>query len=303
MTNHACLAGYADIVSNHLKVAFGCMKASFEPTELNYQTTIEALHVALDAGVRFFDTADIYAPAWNAFGHNEQLIAEALRSYSGNTEDLIVATKGGITRKPGEVWGRNASLDYLLRAAEASAGRLQVSELELWQHHRLDPNLPFEVQLENLAGLRERGIFKRLGVSNYSAKQLRRATEVAGPIYSVQNQLSPVYRQELDVLEVCEELGIVYLPWSPMKGVGSVPVLAEIGLEVGASPYAVAFAWLQSLSEQIMVMPGVSRVETALDAISASKLVLSVDQLARVEAGLPETEPMHWELLSDQPKS
>ena len=284
-------------------IGFGSMKASFAPTDENYQTTIDALHAALAAGARFFDTADIYAPAWNLFGHNEKLVAEAVRTYQGDKSGLVIATKGGITRGPGEVWGRCANLNYLMRAAEASAGRLRVSELDVWQHHRLDPNLPFESQLESLAGMRQRGIFKELGVSNYSAKQLRRAIEVAGPIYSVQNQLSPVYRQELDVLEVCKEFGIIYLPWSPMKGVETVAVLAEVGAEVDASPYAVAVAWLRSLSPQMLVMPGVSRVESALDAISGVSLSLTAEQLARIEAELPESQPMHPELLSDQPKN
>ena len=286
-----------------LPIGFGCMKASFERTSTNHESTIEALHAALDAGVRFFDTADIYAPAWNDFGHNEKLVSEAVRTYSGNKDGLVVATKGGITRKPGEVWGRNASLDYLIRAAEASAGRLGVDVIDVWQHHRLDPSMSFETQLESLAGLRSRGIFKELGVSNYSAKQLRRAVEVAGPIYSVQNQLSPVYRQELEVLEVCEELGIIYLPWSPMKGVSSVPVLAEVSSEVGATPYAVAVAWLRSLSSQMLVMPGVTRAESALDAIRGISLSLTTEQLERIDSGLPESKPMDAELLSDQPKN
>ena len=286
-----------------LPIGFGCMKASFDPSPSNYESTIQAIHAALDAGVRFFDTADIYAPTWKDFGHNERIIAEAFRSFTGDKAGAVIATKGGITRKPGEIWGRNASLDYLLRAAEASAGRLGVDVLDIWQHHRLDPNMAFESQLESLAGLRERGIFKELGVSNYSAAQLRRAAQIAGPIFSVQNQLSPAYRQELEVLDVCEELGIIYLPWSPMKGVDSTPVLAEIGLEVGASPHAVAVAWLRSLSPQIMVMPGVTRVESALDAVSGVFLELTADQLSRISTGLPESEPMHAELLSDQPKN
>ena len=285
-----------------LPIGFGTMKASFSPTSGNYQSTIDALHAALDAGVRFFDTADIYAPSWKDFGHNEKLVAEAIRTYSGDKTGLIVATKGGITRGPGESWGRNASLDYLLRAAEASAGRLGVAELDVWQHHRLDPNMPFETQLESLVGMKERGIFRQLGVSNYSAMQLRRAIDVVGPIFSVQNQLSPVYRQEMDVLEVCEEFGIIYLPWSPMKGVETISVLGEVGQEVNASAYAVAVAWLRSLSAQILVMPGVSRVESALDAISGIELKLSPEQLKRIESDLPDSQPMHPELLSDQPR-
>ena len=284
------------------EIGFGCMKASFNMDASNRESTIEALHTALNNGVRFFDTADIYAPSWNTFGHNEQLVAEALRSYSGSKDGLIVATKGGITRRPGEVWGRNASLDYLLRAAEASAGRLGVGRLDVWQHHRLDPSIRFETQLENLAGLQQRGIAKHIGVSNYSAKQLRRAVEVLGEVVSVQNQLNPIYRQELDVLEVCEELGIAYLPWSPMKGARDVAILAEIGAEVGESPFAVAVAWLRSLSPQMVVMPGVTRSASVNDALRGVALTLSAEQLGRIEAGLPQTLPMDAELLGDLPK-
>lgn len=289
-------------MDNSLGLGFGCMRASFEPSEERYESTIAALNRALELGVRFFDTADIYAPSWDAFGHNERLIAEALEGYTDDKSGLIVATKAGITRKPGEIWGRNSSLDYLLRAAEASAGRLKVSKLDLWQHHRLDPNMTFEDQLQSLVGLRERGIFERLGVSNYSAKQLRRAIEIVGPIYSVQNQLSPAYRQELDVLEVCEEYGIIYLPWSPMKGAKANPVLSSIGAELGVSNYAVAVAWLRSLSPQVMVLPGVSRVESVEDALSGLEVQLTEEQLSEISHRLPESEPMHHELLSDQPR-
>ena len=289
-------------MENSLGLGFGCMKASFDPSEERYESTIAALHKALDEGVRFFDTADIYAPTWDAFGHNELLIAEALRSYSGSTTGLIVATKGGITRKPGEFWGRNASMDYLLRAAEASAGRLGVSVLDLWQHHRLDPNMAFGEQLKSLAGLRARGIFHRLGVSNYSANQLRQAVSEVGPIYSVQNQFSPAYLQEQDVLEVCEEFGIIYLPWSPMKGASSIPVFSSVGDSLGVSPYAVAVAWLRSLSPQVMVMPGVSKVSSVVDALSGLSISLTTSQLDEINAGLPASEPMHHELLSDQPR-
>lgn len=280
-------------------IGFGCMKASFNnPDDATRASTIEAIHVALDHGVRLFDTADIYAPTWDAFGHNEILVAEAVRTHPRGAE-AIIATKGGITRKPGEVWGRNASLDYLLRAVEASAGRLGVGKIDLWQHHRLDPNLHFETQLENLAGLRQRGLIEHLGVSNYSAKQLRRAVEVVGPIASVQNQLSIAYRNELDVLEVCEEFGIAYLPWSPMKGAHERDASAELkdfASSHGATTYAVAVAWLTSLSKSIVVLPGVTRAASVLDALAGVELVLEGD------VPLPVSLPMDAELLSDQPK-
>jgi aryl-alcohol dehydrogenase-like predicted oxidoreductase len=218
----------------------------------------------------------------------------------------IIATKGGITRKPGEVWGRNASLDYLLRAAEASAGRLGVSKISLWQHHRLDPNMPFEQQLENLAGLRQRGIIEHIGVSNYSAKQLRRALEVVGPIASVQNQFSPVYRNEADVFEVCESNGIAYLPWSPSKGLHAGnprTVIHEVADELELSPYAVGVAWLRSLSSSVVPIPGVTRTESVVDSIAGANLLLDTSVLDRINRELPESLPMDSELLSDQPKN
>jgi len=280
-------------------IGFGCMKASFGATATNGDTTIEALHTALDNGVTFFDTADIYSPTWNTFGHNEFLVAEAMRTHPLGSK-AIVATKGGITRKPGEVWSRNSSLDYLLRAAEASAGRLGVQKIDLWQHHRLDPNMAFENQLENLAGLKQRGLIENIGVSNYSAKQLRRAIEVIGPISTIQNQLSPAYRQELDVLEVCEEFDIIYLPWSPMKGAHSwdaSPELTAYAALHGVSTYAVSVAWLQSLSPKVVPLPGVTRKESVLDAIAG----LSVE--LQGEFPLAPNLPMDEELLSDQPKN
>ena len=286
-------------------IGFGFMKASFFASEQNRQSTIEALHTALDLGVRLFDTADIYAPSWDTFGHNELLVAEAMRTHPLGSQ-AIIATKGGITRKPGEVWGRDASLDYLLRAAEASAGRLGVSKISIWQHHRLDPNMPFEQQIENLAGLRQRGIIEHIGVSNYSAKQLRRALEIVGPIVSVQNQFSPVYRNESDVFEVCEAHGIAYLPWSPSKGLhagNARIVIHDVADELGLSPYAVGVAWLRSLSSSIIPIPGVTRSDSVVDSIAGSKLMLEADYLERINRGLPATLPMDSELLSDQPKN
>ena len=276
-----------------------------------YQKVLSALHVAMDEGVTFFDTADIYASAWNTFGQNELMVADALRTWSGSAEQkakILIGTKAGITRKPGEIWARNASVDYLLRAAEASAGRLGVSKLDLWQHHRTDPSLGFEEQVQNLDAVRQRGIVEHIGVSNYSAKQLTRALEILGTpeeggIVSIQNQLNPVYRQELDVLEVCEQYGVVYLPWSPSKGVKELDsVFGTIAADQGKSTYAVALAWLRSLSPTIVPIPGVTRVETVLDNLSGLDIKLSEQEIAEINAKLPATLPMDAELLGDQPK-
>jgi aryl-alcohol dehydrogenase-like predicted oxidoreductase len=282
------------------------MKASFQGTAENRETTTAALHEAMRLGVKLFDTADIYAPTWSTFGHNERILAEAIETFEGDTSDLLVATKAGITRGPGEAWGRSANLDYLLRAVEASCGRLKLNKLPLWQHHRLDPNLPFETQLENIAKLKEQGLIERIGVSNYSAKQLTRAIEVIGDVYSVQNQLNPAYRHDLDVLEVCEANNIVFLPWSPTKGARgdqAQQIIKDIAQENNATTYQVAIAWLRSLSPAIVPIPGVSRVESVQDAIAALDLKLSESDLQRINEGLEPTLPVDKELLSDQPKN
>jgi aryl-alcohol dehydrogenase-like predicted oxidoreductase len=296
-------------------IGFGSMYAQFNGIALGsdeaYQKVLGALHAAMDQDVTFFDTADIYASAWNTFGQNELMVADALRTWSGTAEQkakILIGTKAGITRKPGEVWARNASVDYLLRAAEASAGRLGVSKLDLWQHHRTDPSLGFEEQVQNLDAVRQRGIVEHIGVSNYSAKQLTRAMEILGTpteggIVSVQNQLNPVYRQELDVLEVCEQYGVVYLPWSPSKGVKELDsVFGAIAADQGKSTHAVALAWLRSLSPSVVPIPGVTRVETVLDNLSGLDIKLSEQELAEINAKLPATLPMDAELLGDQPK-
>ena len=297
-------------------IGFGSMYAQFNGIALGsdeaYQKVLNALHTAMDEGVTFFDTADIYASAWNTFGQNELMVADALRTWSGTAEQkakIVIGTKAGITRKPGEVWSRNSSADYLLRAAEASAGRLGVSKLDLWQHHRTDPSLGFEEQVQNLDVVRQRGIVEHIGVSNYSAKQLMRAMEILGTpaeggIVSVQNQLNPVYRQELDVLEVCEQYGVVYLPWSPSKGVKELDsVFGAAATAHGKSTHAIALAWLRSLSPMMVPIPGVTRVETVLDNLSGLKITLSEQELAEINEKLPATLPMDAELLADQPKN
>ena len=249
-------------------------------------------------------------------GHNEILLREAIDEWdvSESAKDaLMVATKGGITRAPGEAWSKDASYSYLLSAVEASANRLGLDQIPLWQHHRLDFHLTLSEQLANLRRLRETAPIRHIGVSNYSAPQLRQALDVIGGpsdggIISVQNQLNPAYRQELDVLEVCEEFGLAYLPWSPMFGVRQTDkdlpvhiVFSSVAERLGVSGFAVAQAWLRSLSPSIVPLPGVTRLESIQDAISAVGLQLSSADLGEL-ADLPASLPLHEELVRDQPK-
>lgn len=299
-------------------IGIGCMNPSWSggtalEAKSRQESAIPALHAAMDAGVTFFDTADIYAPTWNSYGHNEKFVAEALSTWTGSKEQkdkIVIATKGGIARRPGEIWGRNGSLDYLLRAVEASAERLGVQKIQLWQHHRLDPTIEFETQFENVLALREQGLVEQIGVSNYNAKQLEIAIKLGGTpdqggVVSIQNELSPRYRHELAVIDICEKNGIAFLPWSPLGGSsnkaevtdGKVGIFEEVGSKYGISPYATALAWLLRLSPSIIPIPGATRVETVRDCLTALSVDLSDEDFQRLNDSLPESVPASEELL------
>ena len=299
-------------------IGIGCMNpswawangAALDPVR-RYEEAIPALQAGMDAGITLFDTADIYAPTWDTMGHNEEFVAEALRTWSGSAEqkaNIVIATKGGITRAEGEVWGRNGSLDYLLAAAEASAKRLGVDKIDLWQHHRLDPSIDFETQFENVLELKARGLVDQIGVSNYDAKQLETAVKLGGTpdeggVVSVQNEFSPRYRHDLDVLEVCERFGITFLPWCPLGGVRTKNEIAgasafeEVGQKLGASPFAVALAWERKYSPAVLPIPGATRTETVLDCASSAEIELSDEDFAYLSANLPEEGEYSSELL------
>jgi aryl-alcohol dehydrogenase-like predicted oxidoreductase len=275
---------------------------------------LAVIHRALDAGITLLDTADIYAPAWNAVGHNEQLVGEALRSYSGTADvgSVVVATKGGITRGPGETWGRDSRPDALLRAAEASLTALGVERIDLYQLHRHNPALTYLEQLHSLAAVREAGLTRMLGLSNVTLPELELAlTEIGGPgdggIVSVQNEWSPRFRGEPDVLTACTEHGIAYLPWSPLGGavdahkVGAqYEEFAQVGQQMDASAQEVVLAWLLASTPVMIPIPGASKTATIASMVRATQLTLSPEQLALLDATVPLAESVYPE---DQPRS
>lgn len=284
------------------------MPASWTHDSHQHELGIEAIQAGLSAGITLLDTADIYAPSWNTLGHNEKLVAEALRTWNASAEDkarVVIATKGGITRKPGEVWGRNGSMDYLLRAVEASAGRLGVEHIDLWQHHRMDPSMTFDEQFENVLHLREQGIVKRIGLSNVSGEMLTRAIKLGGKaVVSVQNEWSPRYRQWADVLDICEANGIAYLPWSPLGGrsfFDQLPTrfatISQIAAERGVSAYVITLAWHLKQSPVIIPIPGASKKSSALDSVNAATFELSDQEFERIQQSLGESDELHEELI------
>ena len=259
--------------------------------------SIRTIHAALDAGVTLSDTADAYHRAaadvgHDESGHNETLIAKALKSWGGDASSVLVATKGGHTRTESGDWPLDGSPEHLKRAAKASAHRLGVEAIGLYQHHRPDPAVPYEETIGALRDLLDEGVIRQAGISNADLDQIRLAqTLLDGRLASVQNQFSPAFRSSRVELELCAELGIAFLPWSPLGGIGSAAELgdhyaenAAIAHERGVSPQQVALAWELALSPTVIPIPGSSRPESILDSIGAASLTLTPEEIARLDA-------------------
>lgn len=303
-------------------IGLGCMNVSWPrgaalERDTREGSAIPALHAGLDHGVTLLDTADIYAPSWDTLGHNEEFVAEARDTWGadqGRKDGVVIATKGGITRSEGEKWGRNGSLEYLMSAAERSRERLGVDVIDLWQHHRLDPSLPFETQFENVLELKSRGIVAEIGVSNYNAAQVKKALDIGGTpdqggLISVQNEFSPMYRHDLDVLALCESAGVAFLPWSPLGGSKKVNLITsgaaggfvEMARQKDVTPEALVLAWLLAYSPVIIPIPGATRPESVRDSVSAVSIPLTDDERDALSASLPESLPRSEELEPTAP--
>lgn len=271
------------------------LSASGKPAPPREQA-IATIHAALDAGITLIDTADIYAPSWDSMGHNESLVAEGVASYAGDTR-IVVATKGGITRSEGEVWGRNGSAEYLRAAAERSRERLGVDTIDLYYWHRPDRTRLYAETIEALAQLKQDGIIAEIGVSNANVEELQVAVDVLGEgeLAAVQNEFSPKFNHtSLQELRFCAEHGIAFLPWSPLGGtsggataVGTrYPVLREVADAHGTSPQRVTLAWELSLGDHVIPIPGASRPESIIDSAQAATLQLTATERARISAAL-----------------
>jgi aryl-alcohol dehydrogenase-like predicted oxidoreductase len=257
---------------------------------------IATIHAALDAGVTLIDTADIYAPSWDAVGHNEALVGKAVSSYGGDTDSVVIATKGGITRSEGEQWGRDGSLKYLRSAVERSLRALQVDVIDLYQWHRPDRWMLYSDVIENLRKLQQDGKIKAIGISNANIEEIEVAQQVLGEggLVSVQNEFSPRHIGSYDELRYCDEQEIAFLPWSPLGGTGGAArqvgqrfsVFAEIGSAHGVSPQQVVLAWELSLSEHVIPIPGARRTASITDSAAATNLDLTSDEVHRCSSAV-----------------
>jgi aryl-alcohol dehydrogenase-like predicted oxidoreductase len=215
------------------------------------------LRRAVELGVNFIDTADAYGP-----GTNERLVADALHPYPPG---LVIATKGGIVRPSPDRWDSDGRPEHLRAACEASLRRLRLERIDLYQLHTIDPEVPLEDSLGEIARLRQEGKIRHVGVSNFDADELARARRVV-EIVSVQNRYNVSDRSSDPVLAVCERDGLAFIPWSPVT---QSPRDADAGprgrLEAWATGRGVSFAqaaiaWLLARSPVMLPIPGTSQL-------------------------------------------
>ena len=217
------------------------------------ERSIRTIHAALDAGVGLIDTADAYARDDRDIGHGERLVAKALK---GRRDDVIVATKGGLTRNREQRWPPDGRPEHLRAACEASLRALETDRIDLYQFHRPDPKVPYAESIGTFKELQDEGKVRWVGISNATVDQLEEALGIVD-VVSVQNQLSLGYTGPIAKGEVqaCTERGIAFLAWSPLGGISSAAEAAD-GVDPvraaaeahGVSPQQVALAWLLSLS-------------------------------------------------------
>jgi aryl-alcohol dehydrogenase-like predicted oxidoreductase len=235
------------------------------------------LRRAVELDVNLIDTADAYGPEVS-----ERLIAEALYPYP---DDLVIATKGGLTRSGPNQWHPDGRPEHLREACDGSLRRLRLKRIELYQLHRVDPEVPLEESLGALIELRDEGKIARIGLSNVSTDQLRRARELT-PIVSVQNRYNLTDRTDEDVLEECEREGIAFIPWFPLatgKLATGGGALAQIAERHHATPAQVALAWLLHRSEVMLPIPGTASVKHLEENIAAARIELSAGEVQELD--------------------
>lgn len=252
------------------------------------EQSIRVIHAALDAGVRFIDTANVYCLDQAELGHNERLVARALASWSGQAGSVIVGTKGGLSRPQGR-WERDGRPASLRRACDQSLHALGVERIDLYQLHAPDPNVPFRESVGALAELQREGKIRWVGISNVSVSQIRDAEAIV-PIVTVQNRLNPFFREAITegVVAYCAQRGIGFLAYSPTGGgrlnrkLPDHVVLKAMSKDLGFSPHALVLAWVLAQGPTVIAIPSARKVEHAVDSAKAADIELSPEDLRRI---------------------
>lgn len=274
-----------DLTVNRL--GFGAMRLTGEGIWGPPADRDEALRVlvrAVELGIDFIDTANSYGPHYS-----EELISEALFPYP---DDLAIATKGGLERAGPGRWHPKGEPDYLRRELEGSLRRLRVDSVDLYQLHRIDPEIPESEQFMALRDFLDEGLVQRVGLSEVNVEQIERARAIV-PIASVQNRYNLEDQHWNWVLEHCEREGIVFLPWAPLSAgkIGDDSALARVAERHDATPMQVAIAWLLARSPIILPIPGTSRVAHLEENVAAASLELTRDDLEELARSTTRSIP------------
>jgi pyridoxine 4-dehydrogenase len=264
-----------------VRLGFGAMRITGQGIwgpPRDHDEAIRVLRRAVELGINLIDTADSYGP-----GVSEDLIAEALHPYP---EGLVIATKAGFARPGPGRWVEDGRPGHLRGAVEGSLARLRLERIDLLQLHRIDPKVPAEDQLGTLKELQERGQIRFIGLSEVSVDQLEHARTIVD-VVTVQNRSNVTNRTSEAVLERCEELGIGFMPFSPLM-VGKLAdhggPLGAIARRLGATPSQVALAWLLRRSPAMLPIPGTSSVAHLEENVAAAGVELTDDDMTALAA-------------------
>jgi aryl-alcohol dehydrogenase-like predicted oxidoreductase len=293
-------------------IGLGCMGMSDFYGDSEEATNLAVLHHAIDIGVNFLDTADMYG-----VGGNEELIAQVLRT---RRDEVVLATKFGNVRAPdGTFLGIDGSPEYVAKSCDASLRRLGVEQIDLYYQHRVDPKVPVEDTVGAMARLVEAGKVRHLGLSEANADTLRRAARVH-PIAALQSEYSLWTRDVAEaVLPTCRELGIGFVPYSPLgrgfltgafrkpddlaendwrrqnprfqdanfaQNLTLVEAVTGLSQARGCTPAQLALAWLLHQGDDIVPIPGTRKVERLDENAGAARIALTAQELARIDAVL-----------------
>lgn len=253
-------------------------------------TALRVIHRALDAGATILDTADVYCLDDADIGHNERLIAKALRTWGGRRDSVVVATKGGMTR-PGGRWEQDGRPEHLRHACDRSLKALGTERIDLYQLHAPDPEVPFNESVGALVELQRAGKIRWIGVSNVTVADIAAATRLTA-LVAVQNRLNPFFREALSggVVAECARRGLGFLAYSPVGGgrlnkkLPDHPVLQSIARRHGISPHAVVLAWVLAQGDTVIAIPSARQAAHAADSLTASDVQLSAAELAAIDA-------------------
>jgi len=263
------------------RLGYGAMRVTgegvFGPPD-DREAAIRVLQRVVELGIDFIDTADSYGPYVS-----EELIAEALHPYP---EGLVIATKAGLERPgPGE-WTENGRPEHLREACEGSLRRLKVERIDLYQLHRIDPDVPAEDQFGTLVELRDEGKIRHIGLSEVGVEEVRQASEHF-EVASVQNRYNVADREWDDVVEHCTQEGIAFIPWFPLNtgklAAGEQEAVQRVAEKHGASSAQVALAWLLHRSPVILPIPGTSSIDHLEENTAAASVDLDDEDMATLD--------------------